>query len=119
MKVANCVDCHTTVDDNHQAIPGHFLAGGNPFPVEGKGKSYTANITSDKATGIGAYTDDDILRVLNQGVAKSGRPLLGMPWRNYVEMTEEDKRAIVVALRAVPPVFNAVPPPDLLAENRP
>jgi cytochrome c553 len=106
---ASCHDCHDTFDDKHEPIPGKTLAGGNEFPIPGKGKVYSANITSDKATGIGAYSDEDLLRVLNEGVGKNGRQLYGMPWPYYKGMTDEDKRALIAALRTVPPVVNAVP----------
>jgi hypothetical protein len=79
------------------------------MPVPGKGDVYTANITSDPATGIGAYSDDDLLRVFNEGKGKSGETLYAMPWRYYGGMTEPDKRALIAALRKVPAVVNAVP----------
>ena len=74
-----------------------------------KGVVYAANITSDRATGIGAYTDEDILRAITRGVGKSGRMLYAMPWPYYGGMTDDDRRALVLALRAVPPVSNIVP----------
>jgi mono/diheme cytochrome c family protein len=113
LKVASCGDCHDSVDSRHQPIPGKHLAGGQLFPIPGRGKVYSANITSDPATGIGSYSDEDILRAITQGVSKTGRPLFGMPWRYYAGMTDEDKRALILALRSVPAVTNLVPVPDL------
>ena len=84
------------------------LAGDVPMPIPGKGTTYSANLTSDSATGIGSYTDADLIGALSEGKGKSGATLYGMPWRYYSGMTESDKRALIVALRAVPPVVNTV-----------
>lgn len=113
LEVASCADCHTTMNERHEPLPGHYLAGGNKWPIPGKGTVYTSNITSDKATGIGAYSDEDLLRVLNEGKGKSGRELYGMPWPYYAGMTDEDKRALIAALRTVPAVANVVPAAEL------
>lgn len=110
LTVASCHDCHDSVNSRHEPIPGKALAGGSPMPIPNKGTVYTANITSDPATGIGSYTDDDLLRVLSEGKGKSGQTLYAMPWRYYGGMTEADKRALIAALRKVPPVANAVQP---------
>jgi hypothetical protein len=109
LTACSCHDCHDSVDGHHAAIPGKALAGGGPMPIPNKGVVYTANITSDTATGIGAYTDDDLLRVLGEGKGKSGETLYAMPWRYYGGMTDSDKRALIAALRKVPAVVNAVP----------
>jgi hypothetical protein len=108
IRAASCPDCHSTWNARHEPIPDHYLAGGNPFFLPGKGVVFSANITSDKETGIGGYTDEEILRALEQGVTKSGRHLYAMPWTQYAGMTPEDKKALVLALRQVPPVKNVV-----------
>jgi hypothetical protein len=111
LKVMLCGDCHDSHNEKMEPIPGKELAGGTPFPLpEGKGTVYATNITSDKATGIGSYSDDDIKRVLIEGKGKSGRTLYVMPWYYYKDLTDEDKDAIVGALRNVPAVANLVPP---------
>ena len=110
LTVCSCHDCHDSVNARHEPIPGKALAGGAPMPIPDKGTVYVANVTSDPATGIGAYSDDDLLRVLTEGKGKSGQTLYAMPWRYYGGMTEPDKRALIAALRKVPPVVNAVPP---------
>jgi hypothetical protein len=108
--VGNCHDCHDSFDNHREPIPGKELAGGAEFPIADKGSLFVPNITSDKATGIGSYTDEDLMRVLNEGVGKSGRKLYGMPWPYYGGLVEEDKRALIAALRQVKPVSNVVPP---------
>ncbi len=111
LTAASCGDCHTTQNAQHAPMADHYLAGGNPFPI-GKGVVHSSNLTSDPATGIGAYTDEDILRVLNEGKGKSGRLLYVMPWRAYQGLTDGDKRALIAALRQVPAVTHIVPPFD-------
>lgn len=106
----NCTDCHSTYDERHQPLPGMYMAGGNAFPIGTKGNVYVANITSDPETGIGAWTDAEVFEAIKHGISKtkSDRALYGMPWPHYAGMTDEDVRALVGALRKVPPVKNAV-----------
>jgi len=108
MANASCAECHDTIDDKHQPIPGKHLAGGQHFTFS-KGVVYAPNLTSDKATGIGAYTDEELMRVFQEGIGKDGRPLWVMPWAALKGQTEEDKRAVIAALRTIPPVTNQVP----------
>jgi mono/diheme cytochrome c family protein len=110
LRVGNCAACHTPLSPVLKApIPGQYLAGGMKFDIEGGGVVYALNITSDRTTGIGNYSDEDLMRVFNEGIGKSGQKLFAMPWTAYRNMTEGDKRAIVAALRAVPAVQNVVP----------
>jgi mono/diheme cytochrome c family protein len=113
LRVSLCAQCHNSVDERRRPLPGKSFAGGQKFAFRKGEVVYSANITSDPATGIGSYTDDDILRVLDEGTAKNGRKLWVMPWATYKGMTLEDKRALIVALRAVPPVSNT-PPSNVL-----
>lgn len=110
LKVASCNDCHDAFNERHEPIPGKSLAGGFKIPMSADKYAIAPNITSDKATGIGAYSDEDLLRVFNEGKGKAGRFLYVMPWYYYKGMTDDDKRALVAALREVPPVANVVPP---------
>ena len=80
---------------------------------DGKGVAISSNITSDKATGIGAYSDDDLRRVFDEGKGKAGRLLYVMPWAYYGGMTKDDKEALIAALREVPAVTNIVPPSQI------
>lgn len=109
LDVCSCRDCHDTVNERHEPIPGKSFAGGSKFPVPGKGDVYAANLTSDPATGLGAYSDDDLRRVFDEGKGKAGRYLYVMPWSYYSGLTAEDKDALIAAMRAIPPVANAVP----------
>ena len=114
IKAGNCHDCHDSFNERHEPIPGKELSGGFEFALSGgKGSVFAANITSDAATGIASYTDEDLMRVFSDGVNKSGRKLYAMPWTFYAGQTEADKRALIAALRRVPPVSNVVKPATL------
>jgi mono/diheme cytochrome c family protein len=114
LQVCSCGDCHDSVDDHRQKLPGKAFAGGQPFPLPGgKGTAISPNITSDKATGIGAYSDDDLRRVFDEGKGKNGRVLYVMPWSYYAGLTKEDKEALVAALREIPAVSNIAPPTQI------
>lgn len=114
LQVCSCADCHDSRDDKGQKIPGKAFAGGMKFPLpNGKGTAIAPNISSDKATGIGSYSDDDLKRVFNEGKGKTGRFLYVMPWSYYKGMTDEDKDALYTAIRAIPANPQGVPPSEI------
>lgn len=114
LKVMGCIDCHTPMDGKGQHVASKMYAGGMKF--EGPpGVVFASNITPDPATGIGAYSDEDLMRVFKEGKRKDGRELWVMPWRAYQGATDEDLRAVIAALRVQKPVINAVPAPKLKA----
>ena len=111
LRAASCNECHDSVNERMEKIPGKTLAGGFKFTLpDGRGYAIAPNITSDPATGIGSYSDEDLRRVFEQGKGKDGRDLYVMPWSFYKGMTAEDKAALIAALREVAPVSNVVPP---------
>lgn len=87
-----------------------FLAGGGVFDDRENGyKIATSNITQDKETGIGAWTDDEIARSIRDGVRKNGQLMYPpMPFPSFGVMSDDDVRAIVAYLRTVAPVRNKV-----------
>jgi mono/diheme cytochrome c family protein len=114
LQVCSCGDCHDSTDDHRQKLPGKAFAGGQPFPLpNGKGITYASNITSDKATGIGAYSDEDLRRVFDEGKGKSGRFLYTMPWAYYGGLTKDDKDALIAAIREIPAISNIAPPSQI------
>lgn len=97
----DCVACHT-------AAGGKFMAGGRsigtPF-----GKLLTPNLTPDKETGIGAWTDEQFVRAMREGVGHKGEFLYGaFPYTAYTKVTVADIKAIRAYLNTVPPVRNKV-----------
>ncbi|GIV95624.1 MAG: hypothetical protein KatS3mg057_0281 [Herpetosiphonaceae bacterium] len=115
--VTPCTDCHTPVDPaTSQPILSQYLAGSQPF--EGPwGTIYGGNITPDKATGIGNWSDEDLKRVITKGIRPDGRYVVLMPWEEYIHLTAEDLDAIIYYLRnEVQPVSRQVPGPALNPE---
>ncbi len=110
-----CMDCHTqrapndpyTLDATKAFAAGQEFAG--PW-----GTVYARNITQDKATGIGNWTDAEIKRAIKEGIAKDGTKLLVMPWEIFRGMADEDVDAIVAYMRTVPAIAHT-PPPAVLA----
>ena len=100
-KIISCNNCH-----------GPDGSGGQKISWLPAGSHWTRNLTSDPKAGIGAWSDKEIGRALRSGVARDGRPLhwQGMIWDHASNLDEEDIRALIAYLRALPPVARAVPP---------
>jgi mono/diheme cytochrome c family protein len=113
VSVGGCTDCHTRGHFFGKPDTSAFLAGSDVgFSVAGLGTFVGRNLTPDKETGLGNWTDEQILAALQKGVRPDGRMLApSMPWRNYANLTRDDALAIVAYLRSLPPVKNEVPPP--------
>jgi hypothetical protein len=109
-----CGLCHSPADANRRIIPGMYLAGGLRMRLEPFGDYPTGNLTSDRDTGLGAWTDDEIKRVITRGTLRDGTRLLPYPmdWPSFAHLAPDDLSAIVAYLRTVPPVTNKVPAPS-------
>ncbi len=96
-----------------------FLAGGNKF--EGPfGVVYSSNITADPKTGIGAWTEQQIVDALRLGKRPDGKQLVPvMPYAIYSGMSDQDAYDLAAYLLTVTPVENAVPERELAAEPAP
>jgi mono/diheme cytochrome c family protein len=96
--------------------PGHWSALTNADLTAWAGPwgvSFTANLTPDKATGLGHWTVDQFIKTMRTGKhLGTGRDLLPpMPWQDVAVLTDRDLRAIFAYLRTMPPIVNAVPQP--------
>jgi len=101
-KAADCMVCHTTQG-------GKEYAGGLGFKLP-FGTLYSTNITPDKETGIGNYTDRDFLNALHVGIRRDGARLYpAMPYTSYTYITDADALAIKAYLFSLPPVRTAAP----------
>jgi len=75
---------------------------------------YSSNITPDVETGIGSWTDGEIIRAIREGVDKDGKTLFVlMPYVDFKDMSDNDVKAVVAYLRTIPPVKNKVPEPTV------
>jgi mono/diheme cytochrome c family protein len=101
-RAADCVACHTREG-------GKELAGGLGFKLP-FGTLYSTNITPDKETGIGHYSDQDFLNAMHRGIRRDGARLYpAMPYTSYTYMTDDDALAIKAYLFSLPAVHAAAP----------
>ncbi|MFI5142712.1 MAG: diheme cytochrome c-553 [Thermoanaerobaculales bacterium] len=79
------------------------------------GVSYTANLTPDEATGIGAWSEVNFIKAMRTGRhLGGGRPILPpMPWEWVGKMSDEDLKAVFAYLKSIKPIKNQVPDPIL------
>ena len=86
------------------------------------GVAFTTNLTPDKATGIGGWTDETFINAIRKGKhlgLASGRDILPpMPWKMYSNLTDADLKAIFAYLKTVPAISNKVPNPILPAGKK-
>ena len=108
-----CAECHTPMRDDGTMMEEFTFAGGQrwdlfPFP-----NVVSYNLTSDKETGLGNWTDDQLKTFLTTGVRRNGSRMIPypMPWPALALLTADDLSAIVAYLRTIPPVHNAIPEP--------
>lgn len=106
---AACGNCHTPITPEGRPIAGQELAGRLVEDIE-PFTAYAPNITPDEETGIGGWTDEEIITAIREGKRRDGS-IIGppMPIGLYRDMSDTDVEAIVAYLRTVPPVRNEVP----------
>jgi mono/diheme cytochrome c family protein len=105
-EAADCAGCHT-------ADPAKPFAGGKrintPF-----GAIYAPNLTPDRLTGIGGWSDDDFYRALHLGIAPDGsRYYPAFPYPNFTKITRDDVLVMRAFFATLAPVGNRPPPPQL------
>jgi hypothetical protein len=113
-KLGGCGGCHTPMEKG-EPLPGKWLAGGEIFRTP-MGTVVSANITPDKDTGIGKWSEQDFLNKFYQyrKYVEKGSPKIGpesftlMPWLPFCQLPEEDLKAIFAFLKTQPAVYNAV-----------
>lgn len=103
VKLGDCVACHTAPKG------GKTLAGG--FPIKTPfGTIYTPNITPDKKTGIGHWTDAQFMKAVHEGISPQGKYYYpAFPFLYFNKITTPDLLAIKAYLSAIPAV-DYVPP---------
>lgn len=147
--IGGCNDCHSPklpgpipVPDESRLLSGHPSA--EPYPTWSPadlqdrnaialtssmlsswagpwGVSFAANLTPDKATGLGNWTEESFIRALRTGKhlgQADGREILPpMPWPTIARMTDSDLKAMWAYLQSLPAIENQVPapiPPDTM-----
>jgi mono/diheme cytochrome c family protein len=135
--IGGCNDCHTPFKmgpngpepDMSRMLSGHpeslamppapalegpwvWTAAGTNTAFAGPwGVSFTRNLTPDKLTGTGIWTEEMFIKTIRTGRHWGvSRPILPpMPWFNYAKMTDDDLKAVWAYLQSIPPVKNQVP----------
>jgi mono/diheme cytochrome c family protein len=113
VNLGGCFDCHT---------PGYFLGkpdmarylGGSDvgFEMPGLGVFVGPNLTPDPETGLGKWSEAQIVTALQTGKRPDGRELAPiMPWRAFADLTKSDLHAIAAYLKSLKPVSHQVPGP--------
>ena len=112
----SCIDCHSQRDPGKfmmPLIPGTEGMGGMDMG-EGAGFVPARNITQDKETGIGNWTDGEIFRAITVGVDKNGDPLAPMmPYGLFRELDSTDLISIIAYIKTLKPIHNEVPAKNL------
>lgn len=116
--VMGCTDCHSDHDFKAPGAPvlEARLGAGTIFPAAGlPGTVIAPNLTPDRETGAGNWSDDQLARALREGVGHDGRALFPlMPYRDYRVLSDEDLASVVVYLRSLPPVRNPLPRTEII-----
>ena len=117
VQLLGCGSCHT--DGALEGAPktDRSLAGSrtgiawmNPFRNEFPGVVYPPNITPDRETGIGEWSDAQIAAAIRAGLGRHlSRRIAVMPWQGYARLHDDDVDGIVAYLRSITPVRHEVP----------
>jgi mono/diheme cytochrome c family protein len=115
-----CFTCHSPRDTTKPGFPPIETKKGAGVILYDKkeGRMVAPNITPDKETGAGEWSDDMLARAVREGVGHDGRALsLPMYWSSFRELSEEDLASVIVYLRTIPAVKNKLPKRRLPAER--
>ncbi len=115
--ISGCNDCHTPgtlygAPDMSRQLSGTEMGWSGPWGV-----THAQNLTPDNETGIGRWTEQQIVTALRTGMRPDGTTLMPpMPWPEFGQMTDEDANAVAAFLKSLPPVSHRVP--DKLAPGQ-
>jgi mono/diheme cytochrome c family protein len=114
VETMGCVTCHTPIREDGSLVQELRLAGGQRTRVEPYGTFVSTNLTSDPATGLGVWTNDQIKKAIVRGVRRDGSVQVPypMPWSSYANMKPADLIAMVAYLRTLPAISNRIPERD-------
>lgn len=109
---SGCIGCHAVGTTQGPDLTKYLGGGGLKFH-SARATFVSRNLTPDNETGLGRRTDDEVTRVLRSGVFADGHVVDAsvMPWGNFSNWSEEDRHAVLVYLRHLPPIRHATPEP--------
>jgi len=107
----DCYGCHSanfkSTNDLVPELSEGYFGGGNAMPdLEGK-MIYTRNLTPDKATGIGNWTEEQFIKAVRFG-QRDGKPALRYPMLPFPEMTDEEVSTIWAYLQTIPAISHDI-----------
>jgi mono/diheme cytochrome c family protein len=116
--ILTCGNCHTPRIPGGMLDTGRLHAGGPQTWETSEYKVKGSNITPDKDTGIGAWSENDVKRAIRDGVRPTGQQLAPqMPYGYYKIFTPADLDAVVTYVRSLPAVSNKVEAPVYKAKK--
>jgi mono/diheme cytochrome c family protein len=106
-----CWGCHGSQGSRSSSEP---QAGRREFDMTrigpGFGYVYGSNLTPDLATGLGTWSDGEVVRAIREGLSRDGRLIFPvMAYQFYHGLSDDDALALVAYLRSLQPVRNQVP----------
>jgi mono/diheme cytochrome c family protein len=107
----DCYSCHSkdfSTNDffEPEKSVGYFGGGNTMMDMEGN-KVITKNITPDKETGIGNWTEEQFVKALKYGLVE-GKPALRYPMVPHTQLTDNEAKAIYAFMKTVPPIVNKI-----------
>ena len=125
VELLGCGACHTNgafdgAPDMSRPLSGSDtgIAWTNPLKSNRPGVVYPPNITPDEESGIGRWSDLQIVNAIRDGSGQHGvRRITPMPWQGYTKISDDDVDAIVAYLRSIKPIKHKVPAPVNMGEK--
>ena len=111
--IMDCTGCHTPGALIGKPDQARSLAGSDiGFAIPDLGVFYPPNLTPDRETGLGSWSEADIVKAVRTGVTPSGRTLVPvMPFPSYARLTDADAQALAAYLKSLKPVKHQAPAP--------
>ena len=106
--LCECLVCHSPLQKGSDVPVSSRLGAGDI--INEKQRKVAPNLTPDRETGIGSWSDAQLVRAIRSGVSHDGRQLsLAMPYDYLSVMTDEDMASVIAYLRSLPPIRNRLP----------
>jgi mono/diheme cytochrome c family protein len=117
--IMDCGGCHNTGAFTPQPNLDTPLSGSDiGFEMPAMGVFFPPNLTPDAETGLGKWTDAEVITAFTTGLRPDGRHLAPvMPWMSYGHISANDAEALVAYLRSLKPVNHKVPGPFAVTDK--
>ena len=110
--IMDCAGCHNVGSFSPKPDEGYLQGGTIGFEVPGMGVFYPPNLTPHPQSGIGKFSEQDIVTAVRTGRLPDGRILApAMPWHAYSHLTDDDAAALAAYLKSLPASPHVVPGP--------